>query len=413
MIRQLRGTVIKETILLLRDRAGLAVLFVMPMVLIILMVIIQDRTFHFLQDVRVPVLWMNADSGKFGQDIRAGLDNLEQIQIVDSLENRKPDADDLQGQVAAGNFKAAIYLPPGFSHAVEKNTSDAQNKLRLYFDPAINQNLKLLIQTLVRADLTRLELRLMREKIQEQLVLFGPQAQQLLPDLNMENLQKGRLDFKTIVLTRSGQIIMPNSVQHNVPGWTLFAMFFIVIPLAGSMISERDSGTLQRLFSMPASGPVLLIGRGMVYLIVCVLQFLLMVAIGKWGMPILGFSALQTGSHYSALAMVVLSAALAAIGFGLFVGSWAKTYQQASSFGAIAVLIAAALGGIWVPVFIMPHMMQTMSALSPLNWGLQAFHEVFLRDGDLAAVSPQIVKLMLFFLFTSALAWYKFRPAKY
>ncbi len=37
--------------------------------------------------------------------------------------------------------------------------------------------------------------------------------------------------------------VISNSVQHNVPAWSIFAMFFIVIPIAGNMIREREDGS--------------------------------------------------------------------------------------------------------------------------------------------------------------------------
>jgi ABC-2 type transport system permease protein len=33
--------------------------------------------------------------------------------------------------------------------------------------------------------------------------------------------------------------IMPNSVQHNVPAWALFAIFFIVVPLSINLVKEK------------------------------------------------------------------------------------------------------------------------------------------------------------------------------
>ena len=50
-----------------------------------------------------------------------------------------------------------------------------------------------------------------------------------------------------------------------------------------------------------------------------------------------------------------MAASLAATGYGLMVGTLAKTYEQASMFGAVSIVIAAALGGIMVPTYVMPH----------------------------------------------------------
>ena len=75
-------------------------------------------------------------------------------------------------------------------------------------------------------------------------------------------------------------------------------------------------------------------------------------------------------------------------------------------FGAVSVVIAAALGGIMVPVFVMPRMMQTISEFSPLAWGLNAFLSVFVRNGDVPSILPQATRLLIFFVSTTALAWF-------
>jgi len=88
--------------------------------------------------------------------------------------------------------------------------------------------------------------------------------------------------------------------------------------------------------------------------------------------------------------------ALAATGYGLLIAVFFRTPQQALSFGSISVVVLAAIGGVWVPVFIMPDFMQTISPYSPLNWGLAAFNNLFLRNSETAAVLPDVARLLGF-----------------
>jgi len=107
---------------------------------------------------------------------------------------------------------------------------------------------------------------------------------------------------------------------------------------------------------------------------------------------------LELGSAPLALLVVAISAALAACGYGILVGVLARSYDQASTFGAVSVVIAAAMGGVMVPVYVMPRAMQDLSVVSPLGWGLDAFLEIFVRDGDVASVLPRVAALGVFFL---------------
>ena len=68
------------------------------------------------------------------------------------------------------------------------------------------------------------------------------------------------------------------------------------------------------------------------------------------------------------------------------------------------MVILAAIGGVWVPVFAMPRFMQVISNLSPMNWGLNAFYDVFLRNVGFLELVPEISLLFLFFLGTTLIA---------
>ena len=208
-------------------------------------------------------------------------------------------------------------------------------------------------------------------------------------------------------VARYGQeAIIPNTVQQNIPAWTLFGMFFIVVPLGGSIIRERQDGMLARLLTMPTSYLTIISGKISAYLLICLVQFVLIMALGRLLLPLLGAPVLDFGSSPAALILIVVSAALAASGYGILLGTIARTYEQASMFGAVSVVIAAALGGIMVPVFVMPRIMQTISEFSPLAWGLNAFLSVFVRNGDVPSILPQATRLLIFFVSTTALAWF-------
>jgi len=65
---------------------------------------------------------------------------------------------------------------------------------------------------------------------------------------------------------------------------------------------------------------------------------------------------------------------------------------------------------VWVPVHLMPDIMKKLSRISPLNWGLEAFHDIFLRGGGIIEVMPEIGLLFGFSIVTVAISfWYSRR----
>ena len=139
----------------------------------------------------------------------------------------------------------------------------------------------------------------------------------------------------------------------------------------------------------------------------------LLLAVGLYVLPLLGPARPEFVFQPVALGAVALCAALAATGFGMLLGTVAGSHEQASIAGAVSVIIAAAMGGVMVPAYAMPRMLRDLTILSPLNWGLDAFLEALTRQSGLAAVAPDLVRLLGFFLATVglALAWVRLRRA--
>jgi len=50
--------------------------------------------------------------------------------------------------------------------------------------------------------------------------------------------------------------------------------------------------------------------------------------------------------------------------------------------------------------------MQKLSRISPLNWGLEGFYDVFLRGGGMVEVLPYVSRLLGFFIVMLLIAFY-------
>jgi len=77
------------------------------------------------------------------------------------------------------------------------------------------------------------------------------------------------------------------------------------------------------------------------------------------------------------------------------------------------VIILAAIGGIWVRVFMMPNLMQAASIVSPLNWSLDGFYNILLRGGGLKEIAGNFTALIAFFTVNLAVAiWISSRKVR-
>ena len=151
---------------------------------------------------------------------------------------------------------------------------------------------------------------------------------------------------------------------------------------------------MQRLRLMPGSYRTVLGGKMALYSFVCFLQLAIMLLAGLYLMPLAGLPKLVMGTNPAAIVTIALSTALAANAYGVLIGTVFKTHHQASTFGAVSIVLLAAMGGIWVPVIAMPAVMAKISLFSPLAWGLNACNEGFLKDGHTQAILPEDAELL-------------------
>jgi ABC-2 type transport system permease protein len=55
------ATIYKEFLLLIRDPGGMALIFIMPLALVIVMALVQDAPFRDYQEIKLEVLFIDQD----------------------------------------------------------------------------------------------------------------------------------------------------------------------------------------------------------------------------------------------------------------------------------------------------------------------------------------------------------------
>jgi ABC-2 type transport system permease protein len=123
-----------------------------------------------------------------------------------------------------------------------------------------------------------------------------------------------------------------------------------------------------------------------------------MVAVGIYLFPYMDLPQFDVTGKMFHLIIVTIFAGLAAIGFGVLLGTVADTQEQSAPFGATSVVVLAAIGGIWVPVFLMPEFMQSIAKFSPMNWGLNAYYDIILRNSGIGGIAKELGFLFLFYI---------------
>lgn len=425
-MKKIIATIIKEWTLARRDVAGFMLLFLMPAILIVVMALIQDAPFKDYQALQFRLLVADHDNGSIARSIKEGLNNSGSFVITDSIDGDALTEERLKQQLQEGEYKVGIVIPKGATAEMVNSANLVANSLsdklgtgklpfrevrdsigiKMYFDPAAKPTFRMSVSFALDKIITASSSHVLVERlsklgqpetsVNDSTVTNEDSNAVEVAQPNFEKIFKGLGISEHVLTDKEHTEVQINSVQHNVPAWAIFGMFFIVIPICGHLIREREEGSALRLTLIPNARRMVALGKIFFYTIVCTIQFIIMFCIGLWLLPLLGLPALHLGTHAWVLMPVAVAIAVAATSYGYFIGVFFTTTNQAMPFGAISVVILSALGGVWIPVDIFSPLLQKVAMISPLYWGLDAVNQITLRSGNIVDVLPHILVLYAF-----------------
>lgn len=403
---KLWATIRKDIRVLLRDRVGIALMFVMPIVLVVVVTSIQNSTFQLVNKNRLPIIINNRDTGQSSKQLITAIGkigmfrvaelkgNTDEKQITDAMHNQ----DAMLGIVIPANFSARVKAKSknvadkamtsfGLQgDSIQKKVSDV-DPLTLYYNPILQESLRLSVKGALQSALQMVE---SRETLR---TLYFAINDTPLP----EKLENDMLDNRTIIneipVSKNGIRQTPNATQHNVPAWTIFAMFFVIMSLGGSVVREKVSGSFIRLKTLPTNYVVGLLSKQLTYLGVTMLQALVIFSMGIWLFPYFGLPALNLPKDVLALIITTIICGWCAVSYAICVGVFSQTQEQSNGFGAVSIVILAAIGGLMVPSFAMQGTFKSAADISPMHWCLEAYYTLFLQGGKLADVMSNLIPL--------------------
>src|SRR5690349_7191865 len=148
----------KELLLLINDKVGLALMFLMPLLLVFIITIIQDSAYKMVNENQIPLLVVNQDEGKEGGKLvdlltKSGLFKIDSQNAIQQ--------ESLKSELLSRGKMIALYIPATFSAGLESNAEDVSTilmddlglehdttarekismpKLSFYNDPVLQEN---------------------------------------------------------------------------------------------------------------------------------------------------------------------------------------------------------------------------------------------------------------------------------
>jgi len=178
-------------------------------------------------------------------------------------------------------------------------------------------------------------------------------------------------------------------------GAPLLAVFpFIVMFLVTSVttLSERKSGTLERLLAMPMGKFDFLLGYAAAFGVLAIVQSFFTASLS------LVFLGLDIAGSSLTLGLIAVLNSVLGTALGLFVSAFAETEFQAVQFMPVFVIPQILLCGLLVPTDQMPGVLDAASRVLPLTYSVDAMQEVVAYADWTGDLTTDLIVVMLFAL---------------
>jgi ABC-2 type transport system permease protein len=290
--------------------------------------------------------------------------------------------------VRSGKRHAAIVIPKNFGvdagAAIARNQTITRPKVTIHFDPSkpyiVNVMNGLLSQYAIKAV--------------------------MVTQLNVSDTTL-QLPYTTnaiaAVAKSANSPRQYNSFAHSFAGMSVQFILFMGIDFGIGLLLMRREDIWKRLRVAPISRTDIILARIIASTIISVA---FISAIYSAAMMIFGVRV--DGSWLGFVAIVIAFAMLNA-SFGLLIAAIGKSPEAARGLAIFATLILVMIGGAWVPSFVFPEWLQSISHVTPTYWAVEGLSAMTWRGLGIGEAVKPIAVMLGFTMVFAALAMWRFR----
>jgi len=373
----------------LRDRSALLIGIVVPLGLALIFNSIFGGITGNSKAIALGVV--NADRGaasaRFVSGVLGAVGRTGLIAI-----HRVPTAARARALAANGTLDAAIVIPAGFSARVASQRPAAMQVIGNVGNP-ISTEIARSIAGSYAADLNRVRLSVAT-------VLAAGGAAASPARVRALAARAAAAAAPVAVADVSAKSKQLDQKSFFAAGMAVFFLFFTVQFGVTSLLEERNDGTLARLVAAPISRVSIIAGKLLTsFMLGLISMFVLVVATtvlfhASWGNPV-------------GVAVLVISAILAATGIMALIATFAKNSEQAANWQSVVAVVLGLLGGTFFPVSLAPGILSRLTFVAPQAWFMRGLGD--LRGGSLSAVWVPALAMLVFAAVSSGIALTRLR----
>ena len=408
MITAFRALVRKDIQLFLVDKRALLMSFAVPIAIGSFFGFIFGGQGNQAEASRIPVLVVDQDRSPIAAEIAKNL------AAEKTLEVKPSGLGEARAAVRKGSAIAAIVIPPNFGQDAGAAFFGPRPKpeITVLYDPSRSAE-RAMVQGILTGDVMQSVSKEMfsgatgRAMVDESLAEIeqsrGLSAEnrktltELLRSVQRLNQQADANPDPPGTLT--GGLKMPftareeavtarvntqyNGYAHAFAGMVVQFILFLGVDVGVGLLQQRQRGLWKRFRAAPLSRGVLLGSRAVS---AAILSFFVVLA--NFLFARLVFGVRVEGSMAGFLA-VAAAFSLMTASFGMLVATFGKTPEATRGLSIFVTLLAVMLGGAWIPMFLFPQWLQTVTLVMPTRWAVDGLEAMTWRGlGWNSAMAP-------------------------
>ncbi|PID32456.1 hypothetical protein CR970_00370 [Candidatus Saccharibacteria bacterium] len=346
-----------------RDKVAMFFTFLFPL----LFLFVFGAIFSNDSGASFDVALINQSKSEFAQQFVASSKDDQTLKVADDVSSLEA----ARERMSRGQLSAAIVLPEGFGDPGEQGYPVGEAKL--YYTQN-NEQAAQMLQSIMAG-------------------IFKDINNQLAPYTPPFTVASEQLSVKSL-----------SSLDYLFSGLLGFSLIGLGIFGPISYFPElKKQGVLRRLQTTPL--------RVWQYFLASVLSN---IVIGLLSVATLFIAArvffdLQMAGNLAELAVFVTIGIALMLGIGLALGGWARNERQAAPLGQLVVFPMMFLSGTFWPRFLMPDLLQKISAFLPLTPFVDGARLIVAEGQNLVQVGPHIATMLAWIVVIYALAFRFFR----
>jgi len=393
----------KDLLQAFKDIKGLLLSFLLPIVLISLFSLVYGGFQSSVKDTKQNILFCDADSSQ------ASLDLLKKLQQDEGLNVIQKPISEGEKLVADGDYSSALMVYEGFEDSVQNG---GKAPVEFIYDESRSMEMGL-TQGALMSTLMPFLGELGSKKQIHQFIdkkYENDLPQEIINEIHTDiesQFDGGESEsvFKVDELVARAVAVkadLPWGLIQAFAGTSIMMLLFSIASMGGSIIREKELGTMKRILYSPIKPWQIMMGKlgsGVIYALIQ-MSILILFSWLVFGLDVF--------RNFAGLVLLTIAISFAVSGFGILIASFARSQKQVESLSLIIILVMSALGGSMMPLFLFPDFLKTVAHFTVNYWAIDGFYDVLGRDVGILGAAYNAMILTIFAIFSSLIAVFIF-----